>query len=407
MIEEAPRESIVLYNKTTKQSTTVHVDMGFCNDADDILVRIGGDEYKLVSTKTPEQIRLEKNIVTFGTQEFPRIAKKFPEFGSSSQHMKFTENIRACLQEHLQRSHYKTIRIAIEKDPQVFTRICHAFAQYISATRTVDAILEEAKSRRLDEVYMLDYLKRYLKIMNLLVDRDHPPLRQTISDMFAEINKDIDIDDRRPIGSSKVLELLSPFMGALQRYKDQMNQVPMEEHFYETGNEDEDRSAMWEAVYQASCSAKTNLEDYQVVCEQRTQAFAEMKEDKLHYHTKRIVDLHKNLLRQYQESFASSQKNPDNLMQAQETFVSALKRYTADIAGWGCEFACDRRPLHSFYTKMLELQYDTVFFYLEQRTKDEQWILHLVEAISKHIPYLERALSGELKVPGEEPSTKD
>ena len=55
---------------------------------------------------------------------------------------------------------------------------------------------------------------------------------------------------------------------------------------------------------------------------------------------------------------------------------------------------------------MLELQYDTVFFYLEQRTKDEQWILHLVEAISKHIPYLERALSGELKVPGEEPSTK-
>ena len=398
-MEEAPRDTLVLYNKTSKESKEIQLDFGFCNDPEDLLIRFGGDEYKLVSTKTPEQLRLEKQITTFGTQEFPRVAKQFPEFGTSSEHMKFTQEIRIALQERLERPAYKTIRRAIAKDAQILTRICHAFAQYISATRTVEALQKEMRVRRRDSVYMLDYLKRYKEIMMLLVDREHPPLRRRISDLFAEINKDIDMDDRRPIGSSKVLELLSPFMSALQNYKDDLNKVPMEDTFYAPGDEDEDRVAMWEAIYQASLSAQTNLETYQVGCEQQTQTFAEMKEDKLHYHTSKILELHKGLLNMHQTTFTHTKENPSSIGEMQQKFVTYLKGYVADVSNWGCDFVCDRRPLSVFFTKMLELQYDTVFYYLEQRSKDEQWILHLVQAISEHIPYLEKAMTGELQDP--------
>lgn len=398
-MEEAPRDILVLYNKTTKESKEVQLDFGFCNEPEDLLIRFGGDEYRLVSTKTPEQLRLEKQITTFGTQEFPRIAKKFPEFGTSSTNMKFTDEIRMTLQERLDRPAYKAVRRAVAKDPQIFTRICHAFAQYISATRTVEALQKELRERRQDPVYMLDYLKRYKAIMALLVDRDHPPLRKRISDLFAEINKDIDMDDRRPIGSSKVLELLSPFMSALQNYKDDLNKVPMEDTFYAPGDEDEDRTAMWETIHQASLATQANLEDYQVGCEQQTQTFAEMTEDKLHYHTSKILELHKGLLKMHQDTFLHTKEDPSSVGEMQQKFVTYLKGYVADISNWGCDFVCDRRPLSVFFTKMLELQYDTVFYYLEQRSKDEQWILHLVQAISEHIPYLEKALTGELQEP--------
>ena len=157
-MDDAPRDVLVLYNKTTKESKEVPLDFGFCNDPEDLLIRFGGDEYKLVSTKSPEQLRLEKQITTFGTQEFPKLAKRFPEFGTSSTHMKFSSEISDALQERLDRPGYKTIRRAIAKDQQIFTRICHAFAQYISATRAVEALQKELKERRLDEVYMLDYL---------------------------------------------------------------------------------------------------------------------------------------------------------------------------------------------------------------------------------------------------------
>lgn len=398
-MDDAPRDVLVLYNKATKESKEVPLDFGFCNDPEDLLIRFGGDEYKLVSTKSPEQLRLEKQITTFGTQEFPKLAKRFPEFGTSSTHMKFSSEISDALRERLDRPGYKTIRRAIVKDQQIFTRICHAFAQYISATRAVEALQKELKERRLDEVYMLDYLKRYKKIMDLLVDKDHPPLRKQISDLFAEINKDIDMDARRPIGSSKVLELLSPFMSALQICKDDLNKVPMEDPFYAPGDEDEDRSAMWEAIHQASLATQTNLETYQVECEKRTQAFAEMKEDKLHYHTNKILELHKGLLKMHRDTFQHTKDDPSSIGEMQQKFVTYLKNYVADVSNWGCDFVCDRRPLSVFFTKMLELQYDTVFYYLEQRTKDEQWILHLVQAISEHIPYLEKALSGELQEP--------
>ena len=71
-MEEAPRDILVLYNKTTKESKEVQLDFGFCNEPEDLLIRFGGDEYRLVSTKTPEQLRLEKQITTFGTQEVYR-----------------------------------------------------------------------------------------------------------------------------------------------------------------------------------------------------------------------------------------------------------------------------------------------------------------------------------------------
>ena len=402
MMEEAPQDTLVLYNKQSKASKEVILDFGFCDDPGNLLIRIGGDEYKLVSTKTQEEIRLEKQITTFGTQEFPKVAQRFPKFGTSSENMIFTDEIRHALQERLDRPGYKMIRRAILKDQAIFTRICHAFAHYVAATRTVDALLQEAKQRRLDEVYMIDYLKRYLLIMNELADREHPPLRKTISDQFAVINKDIDIDDRRPIGSSKILELLGPFMSALQQYKDQMNQVPMESKFYEVDNQTEDLNDMWEAIHKASRTAKTDLENYQIYCEQRTQTFSEMKEDKLIYHTKRIFDLHNGLLEKYNTAQTHITGAPDEMQEAQETFVKYLKKYVSDVAEWGETFVCDRRPLSAFFTKMLELQYDTVFYYVERRSKDEQWILHLIQAIQAHHPYLEKAIRGELREPSTE-----
>lgn len=398
-MDDAPRDILVLYSKSTKESKEVQLDFGFCNEPEDLLIRFGGDEYKLVSTKSPEQLHLEKQITAFGVREFPKIAEQFPDFGTSSTHMKFTDDISLALRERLDRPGYKVVRRAIAKDQKVFTRICQAFAQYISATRTVEALQKELKERRRDPVYMLDYLKRYKEIMTLLINKENPPLRKYISDLFTEINKDIDMDNRRPIGSSKVLELLSPFMAVLQNYKDDLNKVSMEEKFYAPGNEDEDRSNMWEAIYQASIATQTNLETYQMECEQKTQKFDEMKEDKLHYHTNRVLELHKGLLKTHQDTFLHTKDDPSSIGEMQQKFVTYLKGYVADISDWGCDFVCDTRPLSTFFTKMLELQYDTVFYYLEQRSKDEQWILHLVQAVSEHIPYLEKALNGQLHDP--------
>lgn len=395
-MQEMPHEDMILRNAETKISKTIHLDPGFYDSPEQIRVILGGEEFKLLSTKSPEQIRIENAITTFGTKEFTKLAKEYPQYGTSSQYMTLPPDLGSKILRLLERPCYKTLRRAVHKNQEVLDHIIRTFVCYISTTRTVDALVEEAKSRRLDDVYLFDYTKRNMKLLEILTDREHPHQKKELQEVFESISKDVEMDDRRPIGVEQLLNAMSTLTTTLARHKTQLEQYPKESMLYENPNQDEALTALWEDLYQASCSTKTSLETFLLECQKKSEQFAQMTEDKLHYHTTRILGLHKWFVERFQMIFTKSKESQEANNLAQEQFVSELKKYTSDVSIWGCDFVCDRRALSPFLTKMLELQYDTVFYYLESRSKDEQWILHLVETISTHIPYLEKALKGEL-----------
>ena len=388
---------VIFKNKDTKETKHFKLDHSFFESTDQLRVILGGEEYKLLSTKSPEQLRIEKAIVSFGEREFLKLAKQYPEYGSSSKHLTLPSDIERKIMNLLELPRYKTLRRAVNKDSKVMNNILRTFAYFISTTRTVDALVNESKARRLDDVYLIDYTKRNQKFVQLIMNRLDPVTKNDLKTVYEQISKDVDIDDRRPLGVEHLLNAMSPLTTVLENYKTISTDMDPDTKLY-SNSDDPAVMQYWNELYTAALTTNDNLESLLEGCYSRSNMFSEMEEDKLHYHTRKILDLHKEIVSKHNESFQQVLQHPENKNELQEKFVVSLKKYISDVSTWGYDFVCDRRPLDTFFVKMLELQYDTVFFYLEQRTSNESWIFNLMETVSTHIKYLEKALAGELPI---------
>ena len=394
-MDDLPYMEILFRNVETKEIKRFKLDHSFFDSPEQVRIILSGEEYKLLSTKSPEQVRIEKAIVNFGTKEFLKLAKQYPEYGTSSKNLTLPPDIRSKIMTILDRPGYKTLRRAINKDPKVMDHILRSFAYFISTTRAVDALVNEAKSRREDDVYLVDYTKRNHKLVQMLMNKINPVTKGDLKAVYERISKDVDLDDRRPLGVEQLLNAMSPLTTVLERYKNKMESLSDDQVLY-SNVDDPSMEQLWNELYTASLATNDNLESLLEQCSNKSQMFSEMKEDKHQYHTTRVLELHERIVNLYMNTFQQTNHDPDHQRKNQEKFVVALKQYISDISTWGCDFACDRRPLSGFLTKMLELQYDTVFFYLEQRGSDENWIFNLINAISTHITYLKKSLVGEL-----------
>ncbi len=405
MFEEPLSEQLILVNKETKQQLKFSVDPNFYTSADQLIVSIGGETYKLVTTKTQEQLKLEKAIVNFGSIEFPKLSKRYPDYGSSSAHLKLPPTLKDDISRILDKPAYKVIRRHIHKDEDILTRLVQSFAQYTAVTKTVEVLNKEAEGRRLDDVYLIDYAKRYLAIMDRFVDTATPPTKGEISKMFESINADLDIDKRRPIGSAKVLSLLSPFMGVISKNAELINKLDKEVKYYDPAMVD--YQELWNSLLEVSKTTKTGIEDWLVSADQRRQTYAEMTEEKFHYHATKAVKLHKSILEKYNNSIKLSEEDPDKLHELQQQFIQDLNVYINDIENYGCEVMYDRRTIEDKLQKALELQYDVVFYFYERRQNDPNWIAKMLHEVSQHIPFLLRAIEGKPFFDQGQPSTKE
>lgn len=394
-MQDFQHAEVIFRNVDTKETKRFKIDHSFYDSPEQIRIILSGEEYKLLSTKSPEQLRIEKAIVHFGEKEFLKIAKWYPEYGTSSKNLTLPPDIRSKIIALLDRPGYKTLRRAVNKDPKVLENILRAFVYFISTTRAVDALLNESKTRREDTVYLIDYTKRNQKLIQMIMDRQHPVTKGDLKRVYEQISKDVELDDRRPLGVEQLLNAMSPLTTVLERYKSKMESLPDEQVLY-ADTEDPLIKQLWNELYAGSLATNENLESLLEQCNNKSTMFSEMLEDKHHYHTEKVLKLHEGIVDLYTSTIRQSSQDPDHQREAQEKFAVALKRYVSDISNWGCDFVCDRRPLSPFLTKMLELQYDTVFFYLEQRSSDENWIFNLITALSTHITYLKKSLAGEL-----------
>lgn len=389
-------DNIYFFNTETQKQIDVKYEPFFFDNINKVRVVVNGEKYKLVSTKPAKQQKLEKLLIDFGEREFPRIANKYPEFGKVNSDPTLPEGVRGELLHLLNKKQYRYIKQAVREDNTLVDRLLQAFVQFVVSTRTIKSMDEDLVTRRLDTVYLLDYLKRYMNLISTLCDHSNPPTKKTIGTMFDAINNDISIDNRRPLGRERIINSLEPLMSFIKQNKKAFDDMKLEDVYFEYKGLSEEDWKKFEDVLYASGNRLTDLINF---CNCHSEIFAGSEEPKLQYHTKAILKLHKGILEKYSELLRGNYKDKDDTLKAQTKFVEHLHTYVDNVIDWGVMYVCDRRPIEPFYNKMLELQYDNVFYFIENQSKDENWIVGLMKSIGEFVPYLQKAVDGTLKVP--------
>ena len=73
---------ITIENTRTQKQTQIEVADDFYTESEDMLIRIGMEQFKLVTTKSEEDQKREALAVEFGETYYKELYDKFPDFGS-------------------------------------------------------------------------------------------------------------------------------------------------------------------------------------------------------------------------------------------------------------------------------------------------------------------------------------
>lgn len=193
---------ITIENTRTQKQTQIEVTDDFYTESEDMLIRIGMEQFKLVTTKSEEDQKRESLAVEFGETYYKDLYDKFPDFGSENCLL----TREACKDIIKSKLTGKFEELYHDKNPEmILNSLVTAFGNYCQVKKEMDARDAEIRKSRKHENVFFDYILRLEEVFN------NATTVKEISEGITKNHEYASLDERELFGYAIIFEQLKPF----------------------------------------------------------------------------------------------------------------------------------------------------------------------------------------------------
>jgi hypothetical protein len=207
---------IGIEDKKTGKHQVLELNDDFDNmQPEDLVVHLGLDTYTLTTTKTKEELDLERRVEFFQEKEFPGLMDLFPEFGEvqsdPEKHMELIKSVQDKLEERVMESETLKEHYSSLKNKEAFIKdMMMSFAQQVAVVKGIEAHARDAEIRRTHKCFPLDYSNRIMDVMRKILNDKYKDL-DTLNKEFSSVFQDATVDTRPKVGMLRMLVGLEEF----------------------------------------------------------------------------------------------------------------------------------------------------------------------------------------------------
>lgn len=207
---------IAIEHKQSKKHQVFELDGCFEEvPVEELTVHIGLDTYKLVTTKSDEELDLEKRMQFFEDSEFSKMAMNHQEFGvipaDDPKHAELLKDIESEMVEKVKSSDALKDKYEKSDDKVKFIRrLMMKFADYIAMIRGMESYMENAKERQTHKCFPIDYCNRVMDVMRNIMNDKYKNIDDFNKD-YSLIFQDAQMDKRPNVGLPNIIMALESF----------------------------------------------------------------------------------------------------------------------------------------------------------------------------------------------------
>ncbi len=211
---------IIIENMKTQKQTSLEVPEDFITESDDMLVHLGLERFKLVTTKTEKDIQRETLSLQLGEELYPGLFEQYPQYGTEEDN-ELTETIKTHIRQCLEQDKYEALKND-EQPERLLNMLATAFGNYCNVFRTIKATDARLLEKRLHENVFFDYLLQFTEVFKT------SKTLKDIHEQVQQLHQDVQVDPRGMYGYDLIFACLKPYLDLLKELTEELTHTDAE-----------------------------------------------------------------------------------------------------------------------------------------------------------------------------------